>query len=387
MKTKRILWSSGLVVALAALGGTVFAQDVHLPPAGEEKFPATKLEIEFVSTLGETKNIKCAGRVRIVRGVQEPLTETIPTEIVQMDLVCGGGASLKLDPDQPSKGQANSSGDSFFDVFFVVDLPQGPVHNVDPARVAAKIDHVAPFHAVYLGQVPVPMFDAFGNFVGTMTHLTHDTNGQTKPETTGEVSPVFSCFYECKPHRFNNQVWVETTSLMLVNQGREDLTAQVVLLDGNQNIIAIAPTQLSPLDLDEINICETLANNVLGVAVPQAGVIEVVLTPGWGGAYGWVKNIVGGFKRGQPEPVAGFIRSVGKTECRLVGENVVTPFEILSMLDPALFISPVLIEGTGDAPPPGGFCLDPFNPNPCVPCALGTVCPDGTPCDLIPGCP
>ncbi len=123
--------------------------------------------------------------------------------------------------------------------------------------------------------------------------------------------------------------------------------------------------------------------NPAGVPVPQAGVIEVVLQPGWGGAYGWVKNMVGGFRRGQPEPVAGFIRSVGKTECRLVGENVVTPFEILAMLDPALFISPILIEGTDDAP--DGFCFEPFDP--CQPCEAGTVCPDGLPCGPIPGCP
>jgi hypothetical protein len=385
MKMKRILSSLGLVIALAALVGTVLAEDLHLPPAGEDTFPTTKLELEFVNTLGETEIIKCAGPTTITRSDPDPTGTVIQTEIVQMDLACSGGSSMRLNPISPSVGQTTSNGDSFFDVFFEIDTQFGPVHNQDAAHMVAKIAHVAPFHAVYLGSVPVPVFDPFGTFVGTIQPMTHDVNGQTKPETTGEVSPVFSCFYECKPHKFNAQVWRETTSLMLVNQStRQDLTAQVVLLDGNQNIIAVAPTQLSPLDLDEINICETLDNNVAGVPVPQAGVIEVVLQPGWGGAYGWVKNIVGGFKRGQPEPVAGFIRSVGKTECRLVGENVTTSSEILTLLDPALFISPILIEGTADAG--GGFCDEPGNP--CTPCVAGTVCSDGvTVCGPVAGCP
>jgi hypothetical protein len=392
---KVIILSSVLVFALAAQG--VVHAELFLPPAGEDRFPTTKLELEFVSTLGDTTSIKCAGPTTIQRqdpDSNSPTGGVIQTEILSMDLVCGGGGNMGLsrnpDPQFRSRGEVNEAGDSFFDVFFEVDLPQLGVqlHNDAAAVMRAKVDHVAPFHAIYLGAVPVPVFDQFGQLQGVITHLTHDTGKQTKPETTGEVSPVFSCFYECKPHRFSNAFWRETTSLMLVNQStRQTLTAQVVLLDGNENILAIAPTQLSPLDLDEINICETLDQT--GVPVPQAGVIEVVLQPGWGGAYGWVKDMVGGFKKGRPEPVDGFMRSVGKTECRLVGENVTTPFEILTMLDPALFVSPVLIEGTDDVPPPGGFCFDLADPNnPCDPCVLGTVCPDGvTQCGQIPGCP
>jgi hypothetical protein len=40
----------------------------------------------------------------------------------------------------------------------------------------------------------------------------------TKPETSGEFSRVFSCFYECKQNRLQTN-WLEITSLMLVNQG------------------------------------------------------------------------------------------------------------------------------------------------------------------------
>ena len=154
MKKKRIMWSLGLVTALAVLGGTVVAQDLHLPPAGADTFPTTQLELEFVSNLGEVSTIKCAGPTTIQRQdpADGPTGRFIATEIVQMDLACSGGQSLRLNPDIGlSTGQVDSRGDSFFDVFFEVDTQFGPVHNVDAARMVAKIAHVAPFHAIYLG--------------------------------------------------------------------------------------------------------------------------------------------------------------------------------------------------------------------------------------------
>ena len=88
MEKKRIVMSLGLVIALAALGGTVFAADLHLPPAGEDTFPATKLELEFVSSLGETETITCAGPTTIQRSdpLPGPTGQTIETEIVELNL-------------------------------------------------------------------------------------------------------------------------------------------------------------------------------------------------------------------------------------------------------------------------------------------------------------
>ena len=65
MDKKRILLSFGLVIAVAAMGGAVLAQQLHLPPAGEDTFPATKLELEFVNLLGEVSSILCAGPTTI----------------------------------------------------------------------------------------------------------------------------------------------------------------------------------------------------------------------------------------------------------------------------------------------------------------------------------
>lgn len=82
---------------------------------------------------------------------------------------------------------------------------------------------------------------------------------------------------------------------MLVNENPEEpLIALVGVFDGNQNIVAQFRTHLSPLDLDEINICRTIELD--GVVPPQAGVLEIVSlkedgVTGEGGIYAWVKNL------------------------------------------------------------------------------------------------
>ena len=44
----------------------------------------------------------------------------------------------------------------------------------------------------------------------------------------------------------------------------------------------------------------------------------------------------------------GFIWGVGKTQCRLVGPNVVTPDQLRPILNDTRQVQPVLIEGTED---------------------------------------
>ncbi len=94
---------------------------------------------------------------------------------------------------------------------------------------------------------------------------------------------------------------------MLVNQSATfPITAEVLYLNGNERPIASNRLELSPLDLDEINVCSTLENGLAAFGVPQAGVIEVVLSPA-GGVYGWVKNLTGRFNRLQPEPYLEYV--------------------------------------------------------------------------------
>ncbi len=142
---------------------------------------------------------------------------------------------------------------------------------------------------------------------------------------------------------------------MLVNQNPEDaLIALVGVFDGNQNIVAQFRTHLSPLDVDEINICRTLELD--GLVPPEAGVLEIVSfeTDGVtheGGVYAWVKDLITAGKDEWTRPAAPAISfprkvagnlavlspantrkltaaiypkalGVGKTECRLTPSEV-----------------------------------------------------------------
>ena len=170
----------------------------------------------------------------------------------------------------------------------------------------------------------------------------------------GEAGRVLSCFYECKLKR---ETWLEMTTLMLVNQRPSTpLTADILFVNGNERPFASTTISLSPEDLDELNVCETLAQHPLPFPPPPAGLMEVVLSgPPQGphdGAYGWIKNLVGRFKRPSIEPVeTGKVDGIGKTQCRLVPPTVATPDEIsrkLSQVPPERRVKPILIEKTSE---------------------------------------
>ncbi len=288
---------------------------------------------------------------------------TIQTEMVSLSLTGSGGTRIRLDPTQRSLGQIQANpenpfqGDSFFDIFVEIDIPQlGVLRLIDaegqptPVRMSSSIGHIPPIGSVYFGEQQVSLAFVTDRIpVATLIHVQHDVGRPPKPETRGEVSRVFSCFCECKPSGLQG-FWQEITTLMLVNQSATfPITADVLYLNGNERPIASTTLELSPLDLDEINVCSTLENGVGSFGVPQAGVIEVVLSPA-GGVYGWVKNLTGRFNRLQPEPYLGFIWGVGKTQCRLVGPNVVTPDQLRPILNDTRRVEPVLIEGTEDDP-------------------------------------
>lgn len=354
---------AALLFVLATLGVRVGAADVFLPPAGTDEFPASRAIIEVQPfTGGPLQRLECSGPTMISRSDPDA-SGIIHTEMVAMNLQCAGGVRVMLSSSRQTLGQVNMMGDSFFDVFFEVEGLPGVQRamNTEPAHMQARIAHIAPYGAVYAGLRPVTLYDtATLQPIAQVSDLQHFVNGQSKPETTGEVSPVFSCFYECKPNVFTTSVWREVTTLMLVNQTPKlPILADLLIFNGNERAVARTQTVLSPQDLDEINICETLNSPIVAGGIPQAGVIEVVLTsalPGQigvpvGGAYGWMKNVVGAFVRGNPEPFRGFVNAVAKVECRLVGPNVVEPKQLLAQLPTAPFVPPRIIEGTADQIP------------------------------------
>jgi hypothetical protein len=185
-------------------------------------------------------------------------------------------------------------------------------------------------------------------------------------QSLGELSSVFSCFYECKPGPLVNNVatWQEVTTLKLANQSNRFMVASILLLDGNQRIRARTATSLSGEDLDEVNVCRTLQQG--GIVPPEQGLIEVLLTaqplpplpPGGSvpdvqpefGSYGWMKNLLGKFFVTENEPFRGRVIGIAKAECRLAPLSVTSIPIILSKVitQQPPEVQAILIEGTAD---------------------------------------
>lgn len=182
-----------------------------------------------------------------------------------------------------------------------------------------------------------------------MAVLVLSSTAVVSQESDGERNTVLTCFYECKDGPLPTY-WVKVTSLMLLNPANRGMTANIVMLDGNENMLAQATTQLSPEDIDEVNICRTL--EAAGIVPPSAGMLEILIDDPTGsqvgGTYGWVKNVVGKFFKTVNEPFQGRVTGTGKTECRVVPPSVTTVAEIeakLAVQNPPV-LSPILIEGT-----------------------------------------
>ncbi len=256
--------------------------------------------------------------------------------------------------------------------------------------------------------------------------------------TSGEVSPVQSCFYECKqaqratisqPTVVLDGTILEDTLLMLVNESpTENLLSFVMLLDGHQAPQLVFMTRLSPLDLDEINICRTFERR--GLVPPQAGVIEIltvdaVTNQPEGGVYAWIKDLAaknadkwkrpalpvltlrrqvaddpnlrsrtpGVSELTELKVVTKFhshVTGVGKTECRTTppevygGASGLLNLLTLMQQPSTMKAGPIYAQRTGEFPAPG-----PLGPEVCtesgVPCstdpALPVQCP-GSGADL-----
>ncbi len=305
----------GVVLSLFVVG--VAHATIFLPPAEDDEFPSVKVSLTLTIS-STTSTLQCAGPMRVHRG--DPLSTTVPTEMTALDLVCApvsGGSDVRvtLNPAKgPSTGQIADSGASYYDVFFqITGLPQGTLHNESPMRIQANTTHITPYNAQFANINQLSIYDISLVPIGFIGGVLCQVGPQVNQSATFPVR------------------------------------ANLLILDGNENAIRQTSTILSPMDLDEVNICETL--NLGGAGVPQAGVVEVLLTAGpfgapTGGAYGWVKNVVGSFVRGNPEPFAGFVSAVGKTECRLAGTNVVNPLTLQARMGPVPGVPAVLIEGT-----------------------------------------
>ena len=366
MKMLNVIAVLGLVSAPLYSQPTGFispasAGPLFLPPAGQDFFPAVKAE--FILFLGNADplTIHCAGPMTFDRGDPAAAgdgTTQVETEIIALDLSCSGGVEIRVDPNSQSAGATNEHGASFFDLSVELDYPppagfaETMFFKAFGIQMQATLGHIPPIGSVYFGARTGRLLKRdTDQSAGALSLIKLNLNGVSKPESRGEFSTVFSCFYECKWEREGKQMglWQQITTLMLVNpSARQTVQADILFTDGNENPVAWTKTELSPLDLDEINVCASLDDGA-GAAVPSAGVIEVILSP-TGGVYGWVKNVLGHFERFEPDPFKGSPTGIAKTQCRVVGPNAATPRQIRQELDSKRVreIRPILIEGTAE---------------------------------------
>ena len=130
------------------------------------------------------------GPTVIKRGALIPgATDKIETEILQLDLVGSspvlGDITLRVSSEALSLGeieeQDNVTGeldfpaDSFFDIFFEVEVSGIILHNQNPLHLECKIDEIPPELCAYEPPIPdpIPLYDDDKNLIAFIEHAMH----------------------------------------------------------------------------------------------------------------------------------------------------------------------------------------------------------------------
>jgi hypothetical protein len=189
--------------------------------------------------------------------------------------------------------------------------------------------------------------------------------------SSGEVGTFVTCFYECKPGPDVDTgstpvgTYQELTTLMITQQTNTNRCGRAFYFDGHENVLAMSNIPLSPFDLDELNVCHTLDNPLVPGGPPEAGLVVFAFTdpatppappypfgPSTGG-YVWGKNVIGKFRKDNPEPFQGRADAVGKYECRVVPASLFGTTQIQTKSAGKPLIVPLLVEQTNE---PGTEC-------------------------------
>ncbi|MBJ21132.1 MAG: hypothetical protein CL933_17125 [Deltaproteobacteria bacterium] len=189
-----------------------------------------------------------------------------------------------------------------------------------------------------------------------LTAAAYATTATAQFQTTGaDVSPVLSCFYECKPgpQIQGQNTYRQVTTLPIANNGEVFESVEVNFIDGNSNVIATTRIDLDARDVDEMAVCNTI-ESITGSAPPRSGLIHIgnVSAPGLqevSGVYSWIKNVNGKFFADRPEPYEGRVTGIAKSECTYVASPEVKEASAVP-IDGAQAPSgpPILVEDTSD---------------------------------------
>lgn len=229
------------VVLLCAAGLSSAALGVCLPlPPGLDQFPSTgKVVIDLSPLTGggpEVVRLSSAGLLPTIVQRQAQFGTTIPIEMVQLELtgngILAGSVRVLEHPVKLSTGQienveqdiltcAFTGGDSFFDIFVRIELPDlgGQVlENFIPLRVQSHIDRLPPKDERYENPFlnPIPLYDPAnpppaGPILGYVLYEVHEADPELPPgridcfDTT--LQSLVTIFPPYFPGGYNNFVF------------------------------------------------------------------------------------------------------------------------------------------------------------------------------------
>lgn len=185
-----------------------------------DHFPDSEAQIQIVVPGGTVEVLDLSGPTTVEVNLTNPTDtdgngqEQVPTEMVQLDLTGSspalGNVTIRLSPTRRTVGEIeenvnnnpglldippfapSGTADSFFDVFFEIEVPGIVLHNEDPARIVANdLTHKPPAEGeTYCGDAQVQLYDENGNPVpfGLLTYC-HTPNPEPDVGNGGDGLP------------------------------------------------------------------------------------------------------------------------------------------------------------------------------------------------------
>jgi len=209
-------------LALGGCGGGGKKAGTDYPAAGDDTFENTKATVHIEITpegaagpggplLQQLETVELEGPARIHRG--DPQLDgdvyVVPTEIMEMELTgtaSFGDVTVRESAEKPSTGEVrqrkkgeDSPADSFFDIFFEVDIPDldMTLHNEEAMHMAAELHDLPPAEGdAYMGEDERPLYTAAGLQVGRIVDALHIPNppppggGTEEPTSEGTQEPT-----------------------------------------------------------------------------------------------------------------------------------------------------------------------------------------------------
>ncbi len=175
---------------VAGLPACPIQPNAPFPEPGCDEFnSAATVKMEFTNPPSDPIDCDLGGPTQITRSAVTGSPDNIQTEIVAMELtgLCAGAVNVTVHESSARRstgkiteqqndisGVLEFSADSFFDVFFDVDVGGTILHNQEPIRMECKIDEIPPYSCLYEPNIgTVLLYNADKKEVGRLIHAAH----------------------------------------------------------------------------------------------------------------------------------------------------------------------------------------------------------------------